>query len=471
MWDPSIWGLRTVPFELTRVKSAAAIITAAAIAALGVSRASAEALLLIEADSGKVLYAENATYPWYPASLTKLMTLYVTLHAVKDGRYTLDSLLSVSQFASAQKPAKMGLKPGQQVTVDNSLKMLMVRSANDIAVVIAEGVSGSVEKFSDQMNLAAARLGMTQSSFVNPNGMPAEDQISSARDLAILARALIREFPEYDMYWHIPAIRFGAKTTQNYNKLIGRYPGTDGMKTGFICASGFNLVASATRKGRRLIAVVLGSSSGGARTAKAAQMLERGFNGAGLAWLAPSLGNVENLAAIDAAPPDMRETICGASANRKKPASESEDDDVADNTPSDDPNNPQHFKLSNLGPSAKASTLLGPKVEAANPIEVYVGPSRKPAETQFIATRAKLNGGKKPAATKPGKATSTETNQIAAAPSSQTAPAKNTADTDAPQPWMSFAPTSNTPSTTEFVPGSATMPVPRPRPKAKLNGQ
>jgi D-alanyl-D-alanine carboxypeptidase len=455
-----------------RMKITAALVTAAAVAALGASRASAEALLLIEADSGKVLYAENATYPWYPASLTKLMTLYVTLHAVKDGRFTLDSLLTVSQFASVQKPAKMGLKPGMQVTVDNALKMLMVRSANDIAVVLAEGMGGSVEKFSDHMNRAAQQLGMTQSSFVNPNGMPAEDQISSARDLAILARALIREFPEYDMYWHIPAIRYGAKTTQNYNKLIGRYPGADGMKTGFICASGFNLVAAATRKGRRLIAVVLGSPSGGARTAKAAQMLERGFNGAGLAWLAPSLGTVEALPAIDAAPPDMRETICGASANRKKPASESEEDDAVEAANPDDPNAPQHFKLSNLGPSAKASALLGPKVEAANPIEVYVGPARKPAESQFIATRAKLNGGKKPAAAKPGKATSVETNQIAAAPPPQTAPAQNAAGTDAPQPWMSFAP-ANTPlaSATEFVPGSATMPVPRPRPKPKLNGQ
>ena len=451
-----------------RIRTAAAIVAAAAIAALSVSRASAEALVLIEADTGKVLYAENATYPWYPASLTKLMTLYVTLHSVKDGRFTLDSLLNVSQFASVQKPAKMGLKPGQQVTVDNALKMLMVRSANDIAIVIAEGVSGSVEKFSDYMNYAAARLGMTQSSFVNPNGMPAEDQISSARDLAILARALIREFPEYDLYWRLPAIRFGAKTTQNYNKLIGRYPGADGMKTGFICASGFNLVASATRKGRRLIAVVLGSASGGARTAKAAQMLERGFNGAGLAWLAPSLGNVENLAVIDAAPPDMRETICGS--HRKKPASENEDDDETVATQEDPNGNGQpQFKLSNLGPAAKTSALLGPKVEAANPIEVYVGPSRKPAESQFISTRAKLNGTKKPAAVKPSRSTSVETNQIAAAPPSQTAPAQNAAD--APQPWMSFAPTSNTPSTTEFAPGSATMPVPRPRPKPKLNGQ
>jgi D-alanyl-D-alanine carboxypeptidase len=166
------------------------------------------------------------------------------------------------------------------------------------------------------------------------------------------------------------------------------------MKTGFICASGFNSAATATRKGRQLIAVVLGSSSGGARTAKAARCRARiQRRGSGLARAFAR--NVENCRHRRRAAGHAR-TICGASANRKKPAAESEDDDVADNTPSDDPNNPQHFKLSNLGPSAKASVLLGPKVEAANPIEVYVGPSRKPAESQFVATRAKLKGVKKP---------------------------------------------------------------------------
>jgi len=453
---------------ITLLRGSIVALTAAGVAAVGVSRASAEALLLVEADSGKVLFAENATYPWYPASLTKLMTAYVLLHAVKEGRLTLDSLLTVSQFASVQKPAKMGLKPGQQVTVDNALKMLMVRSANDIAVVVAEGVGGSVEKFADEMNRAAIHLGMTQSSFVNPNGMPAEDQISSARDLAILARALIHEFPEYDMYWHIPAIRFGAHTTQNYNKLLGRYPGTDGMKTGFICASGFNLVATATRNNRRLIAVILGSSSSAARTVKAAQLLERGFNGAGLAWLAPSLGTVDTLPAIDASPPDLREVICGASAHRKKPASENEDDD--DNNAIHEEQNAQQagngeqkFKLSNLAPAhGKGSSLLGPKVEAANPIEVYVGPSRKPAESQFIATRAKL----RKAAPKPDKSTSNSTDQVAAAPRTETSPVPGGSGTatDAAPGWMSFAPAgapTTAPSPTEFG-----IPVPRPRPKS-----
>jgi len=462
-----------VPLVFTLLRTS--ILYIAALAAFGVSRASAEALLLIEAESGKVLYAENATFPWYPASLTKLMTAYVVLHAVKQQRLTLDSLLPVTQFASVQKPAKMGLTPGMQVTVDNALKMLMVRSANDVAVVIAEGISGSVEKFADDMNHAAMRLGMTQSSFVNPNGMPAEDQISSARDLAILARALLREFPEYDFYWRIPAIRYGPKTTQNYNKLLGRYPGTDGMKTGFICASGFNLVATATRNNRRLVAVVLGSPSSSARTLKAAQLLERGFNGAGLAWLAPALGTVETLPAIDASPPNLREVIC--SPNRKKPAAENEDDDdtVANN--GDDkngeqgPNGQQQFKLSHLGPAhAKPSSLLGTKIEAA-PIEVYVGPSRRPAESQFATARAKLQG-KKPAP-KPGKSSSVPSNQVAAAPSSQNSPSQSVSDqstvADAAPPWMAFAPI-NPPSTTELAPGPAPMPVPRPRPKSKPNG-
>ena len=140
--------------------------------------------------------------------------------------------------------------------------MMLVKSANDMAVVLAEGVGGSIDGFSAQMNEAAQQLGMTQTSYVNPNGLPADGQITSARDMAILARAIIRDLPEYEYFVHIPSIRFGRRVTQNFNKLIGRYPGADGFKTGFICASGYNLVGSATRNGKRLIAVVLGASSG-----------------------------------------------------------------------------------------------------------------------------------------------------------------------------------------------------------------
>lgn len=299
----------------------------AACAVAGMSQARAEALLLVEADSGKVLHAENATYPWYPASITKLMTAYVTLRAVKEGRLSLDTLLTVSERALAQQPSKMGFPVGTRVTVDNALKMMLVKSANDMAVVLAEGVSGSVEAFAEEMNKASARLGMTQSNWVNPNGLPAEMQITSARDMAILARTLVREMPEYDLYWHIPAIKFGRRVMRNYNKLIDRYPGADGMKTGFICASGYNLVASATRNGRRLIAVVLGASSGKDRTETAAALLERGFSsGGGLSWLIPSLGTVDALQPIAAEPPNLRDEICGKHRRaRTDHASEEED--------------------------------------------------------------------------------------------------------------------------------------------------
>ena len=145
-------------------------------------------------------------------------------------------LLTVSRNASRNAP-KWAFGP-TTVTVDNALKMLMVKSANDMAVVLAEGVSGSIEKFADDMNTASKRLGMTQSSWVNPNGLPADEQITSARDMAMLARAILRELPEYEMYWHIPAIKFGRRVMRNTNGLLGRYAGADGMKTGFICASG-----------------------------------------------------------------------------------------------------------------------------------------------------------------------------------------------------------------------------------------
>ena len=346
-------------------------------AAIAPRIAQAEALLVIEADTGKVLQAEKATYPWYPASVTKIMTAYVALKAVKDGRMTLDTLLTVSPTAAAQAPSKMGFKPGTQVTLDNALKMMMVKSANDIAVVIAEGVGGSIDGFSAEMNKTAQRLGMTQTSYVNPNGLPAEGQITSARDLGILARAIIRDLPEYEYFMHIPAIKFGRRVTANFNKLIGRYPGADGMKTGFICASGFNLVATATRNNKRLIAVVLGAQSSAQRAAKAAQLLERGFGGNKLSWLKPSLGTVDALAPIDASPPNLRDEMCGP--KRKRPAAENEEDDpdiVADNNSSNNEASVSMFTAGLQAPTMKVSDLLAMPAAAATPVIVYTGPTR-----------------------------------------------------------------------------------------------
>jgi D-alanyl-D-alanine carboxypeptidase len=351
-------------------------IVAAALAVVAPRIAHAEALLVVEADTGKVLQADNATYPWYPASVSKLMTAYVTLKAVKDGKISLDTLFTVSPVAASQAPSKMGFRPGTQVTVDNALKIMLVKSANDMAVVLAEGVGGSIDGFSAQMNEAAQRLGMTQTSYVNPNGLPADGQITSARDLAILARAIIRDLPEYEYFVHIPSIRYGRKVTQNFNKLIGRYPGADGFKTGFICASGYNLVASATRNGKRLIAVVLGASSGRMRAVRAAQLLERGFANSGLSWLRPSLGTVENLVPIDASPPNLRDEMCGG--KRHKPASDEDEDSttIAIGGSNSGETGVTLFTAGLQPPTMKPSELMAVAPAPSEPIPVYTGPTK-----------------------------------------------------------------------------------------------
>jgi len=368
-------------------------------------RAHAEAQLLIEASTGKVLHAENATLPWYPASVTKLMTAYTVLREIKAGRLTLDTPLTVTRDAAAQQPTKMGFKVGTIVTVDNALKMLMVKSANDIAVTIAEGVGGSIAGFADMMNANARRLGMTQSNFVNPNGLPAENHVSSARDLGILARALIVEFPQYDSYWHIHAIRYGNRVMRNYNTLLDRYPGADGMKTGFICASGYNVVASATRNGRRLIAIVLGAWSGAVRAQQAGQLLERGFAGANLSWLTPSLGTVDALVPIDAQPPNLREEMCGG--HRRKPPSEAnEEEQPEDGTiAAGETDNSRAYMLSSLKPVTE-KFVLGPPVETEPPVVVYTGPAGHPdavPQTATPTTKKKKKATRRPARAAKGK--------------------------------------------------------------------
>jgi D-alanyl-D-alanine carboxypeptidase len=262
--------------------------------------------LVVDVESGDALIADQATTPWYPASLTKLVTVYVALQAVKDGKLTLDTPLTMSEHAASMPASKMGFIPGTEVTLDNALKMLMVKSPNDVAVMVAESISGSVEAFSDEMNATAARLGMHESHFVNPNGLHDPAHISSARDMAIVARALLRDFPEHSDLFDIGALQLGNMIIGNHNGLLGHYPGADGMKTGFTCPAGFNVVGSATQGGRRLIVVVLGSPTPVLRTMEAGHLLDQGF-----AKWGGGLGPVENLpASAVTSPPDMRDEIC-----------------------------------------------------------------------------------------------------------------------------------------------------------------
>ena len=349
-------------------------------AVVAATPAEAGSFILVDANSGKVLRADNAAYPWHPASTTKLMTLYLTLAALHDGRITPDTLFTVSPNAAMQAPTKMGFPPGTQVTVDNAIKMMMVKSANDMAVMLAEGLGGSVDQFAVQMTDTAHRLGMSATTYVNPNGLPDDSQVTSARDLAILARALLHDFPEYSDYWHIPAIKYGRRIVRNYNPLIGRYPGADGMKTGFICASGFNLVATAERDKKRFIAVVLGAPSSGQRAVKAAELLQYGFNQGALSWLSPGLGNIDAMTPVDAAPPDLTDQMCGK--HRRRAATEEDDPDAdlgnVSNSPGDGADAGPKFSviLSALRAPNANNLLLDPG--PVTPVVVYTGPTRTP---------------------------------------------------------------------------------------------
>ncbi len=298
-----------------------AILAAISFGLAGVAQASTPSLV-IDVDSGQVLLDDQATAIWYPASLTKLMTAYVALNALKAGRLTLDTPLVTSARAARMPPSKMGFRPGVQVTLDNALKMLMVKSPNDVAVTIAEGVSGSVEAFADEMNAAGRRLGLHESHFVNPNGLADPSHVSSARDMAIIGRALLREFPEHSDLFGIGALQLGDHVIANHNGLLGRYPGADGMKTGFTCAAGFNVVASATQGGRRLIAVVMGANSAKERTAQAAALFDRGFSAGG------GSGDIRSLPSPGIGPaPNMRQQVC----RRRSPAelANAEDEDTS----------------------------------------------------------------------------------------------------------------------------------------------
>ncbi len=233
--------------------------------------------LLFDPSNGQVLYAEDQDNQWHPASLTKIMTAYLTFEALKAGKLTLETKITCSEAASAQAPSKVGLPIGAELTVDLALQAVIIKSANDVSVMLAEAVGGSEPLFVAQMNETAKRLGMDRTNFVNANGLPASGQVTTARDLAKLARAVLRDFPEHAHYWSMTDMRLGKRRLGTHNSLLTSFQGADGMKTGFICDSGFNVVASATRDGRRLMAIVLGAPTGHDRKLKAAGMLEHGF--------------------------------------------------------------------------------------------------------------------------------------------------------------------------------------------------
>lgn len=242
-------------------------------------QAHAAALLLIDAHSGEVLFEDLAGNLWHPASLTKMMTLYVALESIRDKKINMRSRVYISKNATRQPPSKIGFRPGVKIPLQEALEGMFIRSANDLAVAIAEHVGGTEQNFVIKMNKTARRLGMDSTSFANPHGLPDDRQITTARDMAILGRALLREFPEADTLYtaHYAKVRGRKYRSRNLGLLKG-FRGADGIKTGYVCASGYNLAASATRDGRQLIAVVLGGTSTGQRNGRVIDLLARGFS-------------------------------------------------------------------------------------------------------------------------------------------------------------------------------------------------
>lgn len=233
--------------------------------------------LVYDATTRQVLYAEHADHPWYPASLAKLMTAYLVFEAWKAGKAEPTTKLTISAKANSRPKMRLGLGTGKVLTYEEAMAALILHSANDIAVALAEAVAGSEAAFVEQMNAATTQLGMTSTHFINANGLPGEGQYTTARDLAILTNVILQQFPERAGLFSMHVAPVGGRTVATHNPVLLRLPGGDGMKTGFTCSAGYNIVASATRDGHRLVAVVLGEQSSAKREARTNALLESGF--------------------------------------------------------------------------------------------------------------------------------------------------------------------------------------------------
>ena len=233
--------------------------------------------LLVEAETGRVLFSENATEKRYPASLTKMMTLYLIFDALEKGEIRMDQLWTVSKKAARQPRSRMGLKENATISVENVIFAMISRSANDAAVVAAEGLAGSEARFADKMTRVARELGMKNTRFKNASGLHNKDQVTTAQDMAILSRALIRHFPEYYKLFSVRGFRYGKRYYGNHNLVARFYKGGDGLKTGYVDAAGYHVVGSAVRDGKRLIGVVMGRNSVRERDRHIFRLLDSGF--------------------------------------------------------------------------------------------------------------------------------------------------------------------------------------------------
>ncbi|EEE43115.2 D-alanyl-D-alanine carboxypeptidase family protein [Roseibium alexandrii] len=334
--------------------------------------------LVVDLDTGAVLHAEAAGHPWYPASTAKLMTALITFQALERGDVDLSTPVILSHNAMDQSAAYAGLKVGNAMTLEDALYAVLVGSANEVAVALAETVAGTEAAFVDLMNAQADRLGLTATHFTNPNGLFDQKQTVSARDLAVLGRDLFQVYPDYRRMFRTAAVTIDDKELISYNELITRYPGTLGLKTGFVCSAGRNIVAIAERDGKRLLAVVLGATTGRERSERTAKLFDDAFAG-NLTANGQALAELPN--ASETQPEDMRMRLCSnetaayeAGQNRRYPMGL--------------PGAPSYLKDPVSAPTYSFQTWFVPQPEFV-PV-----PSAKPVQAVELMTTPQASGAK-----------------------------------------------------------------------------
>ena len=267
--------------------------------------------IVVDANSGAVMQATNADSPRHPASLTKIMTLYLLFERLEAGKIKMSSEMPVSAHAAAQAPSKLGLKPGETIGVETAIRAIVTKSANDVAVIVAEALGGDEPTFASMMTAKAHKLGMTHTTYRNASGLPEDQQITTARDQAILGRAIQDRFPKYYSYFSTRTFAFHGKTIRNHNHLLGTVSGVDGIKTGYIHDSGFNIVTSVHRANRHIVAVVFGGRTANARDARVVSLIDNNINIAAVKRTAPPV--VEGWETAEARAKDGKEKVAAAS--------------------------------------------------------------------------------------------------------------------------------------------------------------
>ncbi len=351
--------------------------------------------ITVDARTGKVLFDQDSDGYRHPASLTKVMTLYLLFEEIKAGKYSLDSKLQISQRATTMAPSKLGLKAGSTITVENAIKALVTKSANDVAAAIAENLEGNEAAFAARMTKKAKALGMSRTTYKNASGLPNPLQVTTARDQATLGLRIQRDFPSLYPYFRIASFTYNGKSIRTHNRLLGKFKGTDGIKTGYIRASGFNLTTSAERDGRRIIGVVMGGSSGGSRDAYMRKMLDKHFpncvKGNTIAALAGSSKGVLEIASGTASPDRFTES--------KQPAiAESAPAESAVTTASTEPQTiagkileePKVIEANVTAPSGLDNPPFEVKLNAAGTWHIQIGafPNKREAQKRLYMVRS-----------------------------------------------------------------------------------